>query len=236
MNFLKTAVILSLPGLSTLQATAQNTPAIPTTGYQTEVFFDDFSTPSLSKKWKLYKSASVVRGGVLIGRELKGGGHAAVHSVQLNSFSDVELTVDLKFEGSRLTNLTFNDQGFNGSHAGHICRVVVSPTQITLRDGKTGTFKNEIFEKKKTGPLDDATRQLLKTKEAIFPVNLQRSVWHTVTVRIQGDLMQAFIDGQLAGSLFSEGIGHATKNKVALVTPKQEVHYDNMVINVPAKP
>lgn len=214
-------------------APAEEVASIPGSYYQHQVFEDTFSDPALSKDWKLYKSSSVVRDGVLVGIEQKGGGHAAVHSFSLKPFSDAELNVDLKFAGSKITNLTFNQNGFKETHAGHICRVVMSPTEVILRDGKTGIFKNEIFEMSKAGKLDAATKELLKTKEARFPVKLETNKWYSVSVRIQGDLMQAFIDGKLIGSLRSEGIAHATKDKIGLVTAGQEMHYDNVTVKVP---
>lgn len=227
--------------LTAFNATAQRriklTPKpVKTTAAQqgTVVFEDDFSAPTLSKDWKLYKSSSVIRDGVLVGIEEKDGGHAAVHGFTLKPFSDVELSVDLKFEGTKSCNLTFNQNGFKESHAGHICRVVVTPTKITLRDGKTGNFKNEIFDVKKAGgKLDAATLALLKTKEANYPVQLEDGKWYKVTVRIKGDVMQAFIDDKLVGSLQSEGVAHATKDKIGLVAPKQEMHFDNVVVKIP---
>lgn len=201
--------------------------------FKQTIFTDDFSSAELSKPWKKYKSSSVIRDGVLVGIEETDGGHAAVHSITLPKFSDVELNVDLKFEGSRLTNLSFNESGFKGSHAGHICRVVVSPNKIILRDGKTGVFENKIHAMRKAKTVDAATEALLKTKEASFPVQLEKGTWYSVTVRIQGDVMTAYIDGKRIGSLKSDGIAHATKNKIGLVTPKQEMHYDNVKVLIP---
>ncbi|MCA9017876.1 MAG: DUF1080 domain-containing protein [Planctomycetaceae bacterium] len=208
--------------------------AIPADNYQKQLFTDDFSEPQLGKQWTLYKSSSVIKDGVLQGVELKDGGHAAVHQLQTEPYSDVELTVDLKFAGSPSTNLTFNQHKFKGSHAGHLCRVVVSPNKVTLRDGKTGVFNNEIFRKRQAKEkLTDEEQAILKRSEAVFPVKLEKDKWYTVTVRIKGDLMQAFIDGKLIGSLRSPGIAHATKDKIGLVTPKESIHYDNVKVRVP---
>ncbi|MFA7257527.1 MAG: hypothetical protein WC047_08145, partial [Kiritimatiellales bacterium] len=189
MNVLKTVPLLFLI-LSFRPAMAEVLNPIPGSDYKQQVFADDFSGAVLSKDWKLYKSSSVVKDGVLVGIEEKGGGHAAVHSISLEPFSDVELDIDLQFAGSKLTNLTFNQNGFKGSHAGHICRVIVSPTAVILRDGKTGVFKNEIFEMQKAKTTDEATKELLKTKEAKFPVKLETNQWYSVSVRIKGDVMQ----------------------------------------------
>jgi hypothetical protein len=233
MKRFTSTLLLSKLALCISVASAKENAALSTESYTKQEFSDAFSSSTLSKDWKLYKSASHVRDGVLVGIEEKDGGHAAVHGVQLKPFGDVELNLDLKFAGSKATNLTFNEQGFKDSHAGHICRVIVTPTKVTLREGKTGNFKNEIYEMKKAGKLDDATRALLKTKEASFPVKLKPDAWYAISIRIQGDLMQTFIDGKLVGSLRSEGIAHATKNKIGLVTPGQEMHYDNVLVKTP---
>lgn len=232
MSILK-PVVFSFLTMALGIATAEELAPISGTNYTKQVFADDFSSPVLSKKWSLYKSLSVVRDGVLVGIEQKDGGHAAVHSVTLDAFGDVELDVDIKFAGSKSTGITFNQKGFAGSHAGHICRVFITPTKVSLYDDKTGTFKNEIYEMKTAGTLDAATKELLKTKEANFPVTLESGKWYAVSVRIKGDVMQAFIDGKLIGALRSEGIAHAAKDKIGLVTPGQEINYDNVVIKVP---
>ncbi len=202
--------------------------------YQQTLASDDFSESELGKQWRLYKGSSVVKDGVLQGVELEGGGHAAVHQLKTEPYSDVELTVDLKFEGSPYTNLTFNQHKFKGSHAGHLCRVVVSPTKVTLRDGRTGVFNNEIFKKRQNKEkLTEAEQEILERSQAVFPVKLKKGQWYTVTVRIKGDQMQAFIDGKLNGSLRSPGIAHPTKDMIGLVTPKQSIHYDNVKVRVP---
>ncbi|MFI4850147.1 MAG: family 16 glycoside hydrolase [Gimesia chilikensis] len=208
--------------------------AISADHYQQTLASDDFSESELGKQWRLYKGSSVVKDGVLQGVELEGGGHAAVHQLKTEPYSDVELTVDLKFEGSPYTNLTFNQHKFKGSHAGHLCRVVVSPTKVTLRDGKTGVFNNEIFKKRQNKEkLTEAEQDILKRSQAVFPVKLKKGEWYTVTVRIKGDQMQAFIDGKLIGSLRSPGIAHPTKDMIGLVTPRQSIHYDNVKVRVP---
>lgn len=208
--------------------------AISADHYQQTLASDDFSESELGKQWRLYKGSSVVKDGVLQGVELEGGGHAAVHQLKTEPYSDVELTVDLKFEGSPYTNLTFNQHKFKGSHAGHLCRVVVSPTKVTLRDGRTGVFNNEIFKKRQNKEkLTEAEQEILERSQAVFPVKLKKGQWYTVTVRIKGDQMQAFIDGKLIGSLRSPGIAHPTKDMIGLVTPKQSIHYDNVKVRVP---
>jgi len=208
---------------------------IPKGVYQKTVFQENFSASKLDlSKWTLYKSSSVIEEGVLVGIEEKDGGHAAVHGVKdLAPFSDVEVSLRLKFEGSKSTNLAFNHKGFKESHAGHICRVVLTPTKATLKDGVTGNFRNDIFELIQSKKLDDATKEYLKTKQKDYKVNIAEHTWVEVTIRIKNDVMELWLDNKLVGDFQSEGIAHQGKNSFTLVTSKEAVHYDDVVIKVP---
>lgn len=233
MSCLRSVLLVACLAL-TLPVFAGAPEVIPADDYGKQLFFDDFAELKPGKQWNYYKSASVIKDGILQGVELKDGGHAAVHQLLTEPYSDVELMLGLKFAGSPSTNLTFDQHKFKGSHAGHLCRVVVSPTKVTLRDGKTGVFNNEIFKKRRAKEKLTAEEQaILKRTQAVFPVKLEKDKWYAVTVRIKGDLMQAFIDGKLIGSLRSPGIAHATKDKIGLVTPKESIHYDNVSVRVP---
>jgi len=210
---------------------AEKEPAKPQ--FKTVIFADDFSSQKLSNAWKGYKSESKIENGQLIGLKPKDADHNAVDSVRTKAYSDVEVSLDFQFAGSPLFVVAFNEHQFKGSHAGHICRVVVTPKQVSLRDGKTGVFKNEIFERRKSGPLDSKTKALLKTKEVTTKVNFEQDKWYHLLVRIQGDRMTLFVDGKKISELKSEGIAHQTKNKLSLVTSKQAMHFDNFKITAP---
>lgn len=199
----------------------------------TEVFADDFSSNEFNKQWKHYKSVSKIQDGVLIGREQQGGGHAAVENVMTKPYGDVEVVLDFKMEGSPGFNLTFNQHKYKETHAGHICRAVIRTNGITLRDGATGNFKNSIYKKVKAKQLDAKTKALLKTKQKNIPYKFKKGKWYNLLVRIQGDEMTVFLDGKMLGKHRSDGYAHATKDKLGIVTPKSEMHYDNLKILVP---
>jgi len=201
--------------------------------YKNVIFKDDFSAEKLSKEWKFFKSESKIVDGVLVGLMPEGADHNSVNSVVVSPFSDVEVSMKFKFEGSPNFTVAFNDSKYKGSHAGHICRVSFKLNQISLQDGKTGVFNNEIYEKKKAGKLDKETAALLKTKSTRIKYDFEKSKWYNLVIRIKGDLMQVFINGKVAGSFQSEGIAHATKNKPALVVAKQAMHFDNLVFKTP---
>jgi len=201
--------------------------------YKNVIFKDDFSAEKLSKDWKFYKSESKIVDGVLVGLMPEGADHNSVNSVVVSPFSDVEVSLKFKFEGSPNFTVAFNDSKYKGSHAGHICRVAFKLDQITLQDGKTGVFNNEIYEKRKSGKMDKETSALLKTKSTRIKYSFEKSKWYDLVIRIKGDEMQVFIDGKVAGSFKSDGIAHATKNKPALVVAKQAMHFDNLVFKTP---
>ena len=207
---------------------------IPAGHYKTDLFSDDFSSAQKAKIWKAYKSESKVQEGILIGLMPNGADHNAVDSVVLpKAVGDVEVAVDFKFMGSPSFTVAFNDRKYKGSHAGHICRVAFNSKSLTFKDGKTGIFKNEIWAKKKAGKLDAATTKLLKTKQQKLNYTFKKGEWYKLIIRIKGNEMQAFINGELAGSFKSQGIAHSSKNHLALVTAKQAMHIDNVKVRIP---
>ena len=235
MSFLKLSCALFSLALLTIACVSLNAAEqkAEKPKFKTIVFADDFSAAKLGKSWRAYKSGSKIEQGILVGLKPKTADHNAVDSVQTKSYSDVEVALDFKFSGSPMFAVAFNEHKFKGTHAGHICRVTVTPKQITLRDGKTGVFNNAIFEMRKAGKQDEKTKALLKTKQAGFKTNFEQGKWYHLLVRIQGDKMTVFIDGKQLGEFKSAGIAHATKNKLALVTAKQAMNFDNLKILVP---
>lgn len=206
---------------------------ISSKAYKKIIFQDDFSAAKLTKPWKFYKSESKIVDGVMVGLMPVDADHASVNSLVLPPFSDVEVSLKFKFEGSPLFTIAFNDSKYKGSHAGHICRVAIKMKQISLRDGKTGIFNNEIYAKKKAGTLDDKAKAILKATQKNIPFKFQKGKWYNLVIRIQGDAMQVSVDGKVAGYFQSEGIAHASKNKPAIVVAKQAMHFDDLVFKTP---
>jgi hypothetical protein len=201
--------------------------------YSELVFEDDFSGEDFDERWSHYRSGSVVQDGVMVGITPVGSDHQAVDTIKFEGRRDMEISLKFKFAGSEAIrfNLKFDDNQYKGSHAGHICRITVTRSLATLSDGKTGNFKNEIFEKKKSpGGLDEETKKLLETKSAKFPVDLDNDDWHELVLRTREDKMTLKIDGEVVGELISEGVAHETKNAVGLATPGKDLQYDDFVV------
>jgi len=99
-------------------------------------------------------------------------------------------------------NVWFDDKGYKGSHAGHICQATISPTGVNLGDAKTGGFNLEggLYDRKKANQLTDDEKKLLASKQKRIPAKLARGDWHTLVVTTSGDTISVSIDGKEVGS------------------------------------
>lgn len=207
--------------------------------YPRVIFADDFSGPDFNKRWGHYKSASVVRDGVLMGITPENSDHAAVDSIRFDGEKDLEVSVRFRFVSDKAKgfNVWFDDKNYKGSHAGHICSVTINPTALTMSDAKTGNFQNDIYEKKKTPEgLTPEQKALLATKTKRVPISVSQSDWHTLLVHTKGEQVSVQLDGRLVDAFKSEGIAHASKTLVSLTTNLLDVHYDDFCVRGVAKP
>lgn len=225
------SVALLLFPLMFSNATAAETASISPEHYQQVIFEDDFSAAKLGKRWGMYKSASTVRHGVMVGNTPEDADHPSVNTIRIKPQADLEVSVRFKFAGSKNFQVMYRDRNCHSSHAGHICHVAVTPKFLTMYDGKTGIFRKDIRQaRKEKKKLDDATLEMLKTKSSRHKIDLDPSRWHQLVIRIQGDLMETFVDGKFVGRFQSEGLAHTTKDQVNLTTGQREMLYDDFQI------
>jgi hypothetical protein len=231
------ALLVSLAATAAFAAEADNY-------YSRTLFTDDFSGNGFGPRWGHYKSASVVKDGMLIGTTAEDSDHAAVDNIRFPGERDLEVSVKFSFvsDKAKSFNVWFDDKDYKGSHAGHICSVSISPAGVGISDAKTGNFRNDIYEKGKTKPptLTAEDKAYLATKSKRFPAKLTLQDWHTLRVRTKADSVEVCIDGQCVGTFQSEGVGHDHKTLVSLTTNRVDVHYDDFSIKAggpaPAKP
>lgn len=202
--------------------------------FRTVLYEDDFSGSELDATWGSWKSATVVRDGIMVGITPEDADHPSVNQIKLEPQSDLEVEVSFRFAGSNRFSVMFRDLSYEGSHAGHICHVAVSDQAVTLYDGKTGIFRRDVRDRRKAGEqLDEATKAQLKEKTVRTDRKLDPEAWHRLRIRIEGDTLSAWIDGKPAGVLASAGIAHPTKANMNITTVDREVHYDDFVIRAP---
>ena len=209
--------------------------AADSSGYYSRLIFaDDFSSNAFGPRWGHYKSGSVVKDGVLIGITPEKSDHSAVDNVRIAPERDLEVAVKFRFVSAKAKsfNVWFDDKDFKGSHAGHICNVNVSPTEVKIGDAKTGNFRNDIYERKSAKPptLTADDKALLATKNKILPVTLSLQDWHTLVIHTKADGIEVSLDGKVAGTFKSEGIAHDHKTLISLTTNPVDVHYDDFSI------
>jgi hypothetical protein len=207
------------------------------------LFSDDFSSNAFGPRWGHYKSGSIVKDGVLIGITPENSDHSAVDNIRFEGERNLEVSVKFRFvsDKAKSFNLWFDDKDYKGSHAGHICSVSVSPTMVTVSDAKTGSFQNDIYEKKKSPEgLSAEQKAFLESKTKRVPTTVSLEEWHAFTARTKGDEVEVHLDGKVVVSFKSEGIGHPTKSLVSLTTNQVDVHYDDFSVKAsgpaPSKP
>ncbi|MBM3861769.1 MAG: hypothetical protein FJ395_19265 [Verrucomicrobia bacterium] len=212
--------------------------AEPVGYYNRVIFSDDFSGNGFGPRWGHYKSGSVVKDGVLIGITPEKSDHSAVDNVRFTAERDLAVSVKFRFvsEKAKSFNVWLDDKDYKGSHAGHICSVSISPISVNISDAKTGNFRNDIYEKRKSAAgLSEADKALLLAKSKRLPVKLTLQAWHTLLIQTKGDSIEVSLDGKVVGSFQSEGVGHDHKTLVSLTTNPVDVHYDDFSIKAPAK-
>jgi hypothetical protein len=197
------------------------------------LFSDDFSSGTFGSRWGHYKSGSIVRDGVLVGVTPENSDHSAVDSIRFEGERDLEVSVKFRFvsEKAKSFNLWFDDKDFKGSHAGHICSVLVSPTGVNIADGKTGNFRNDIYEQKKTPEgLSPEQKAYLANKTKHFGLVVSLQDWHSFIARTKDDEVEVILDGKQVATFKSEGVGHETKSLVSLTTNQVDVEYDDFSV------
>ncbi len=171
------------------------------------------------------KQADLDSGILKIASATKEAGHAA-HIHHDAGFTDGGAVVRFKFPGlnkDESLQLGFVDRETKGIHAGHLCYGILSQSNISLMDSKTGDMNLEIrqrrqeyLDRKEKLPADlDA---LLKTKRVTVPWNADTD-WHELVLVTEGDEMRLSLDGKVIIHHRSEGFAHPMKRWFSFLVP-----------------
>jgi len=170
--------------------------------------------------------------GVLTGKQTKDD-HGAVIRTELD-FKNVDIQFDFRFNGGKSFNLVIDDANEKSVHAGHICRASVFAKSIRIGDDKTGSMNLEVRKQRQAKNLSrdaaEALQKLLDRTQASAKISITPGKWHTLRVRIQGDIMKAFLDGKLVASLRSPGLAHPTKTKFGFTVNGDSIDFDNLIV------
>src|SRR3954468_20084135 len=110
------------------------------------LFEDDFSRAEMAPKWKVGLGSFTIKDGVVTAAENPADKHTAFAFVDPHfPYKDFAAEFSFKFDGGKSCSFRMDDTNYTGSHAGHIARATVSPTDVTLHDTKFGSMQNEIY-------------------------------------------------------------------------------------------
>ncbi len=105
---------------------------------------------------------------------------------------------------------------------------------LTVGDDKTGAMNLKVREQRKSESLSvgeqAALEALLEKTQSSAKIKLNQSEWHRMRVRIEGDLMEAYLDGERVASLTSPGIDHPTKTKFGMTVNGSTIDFDNLKV------
>ena len=171
------------------------------------------------------KQAKIEDGILKITSATKEAGHAA-HIHHDAGFTDGGVIVRFKFPGlnkGESLQLGFVDRELKGVHAGHLCYGILSQSNVTLIDHKTGVMNLTIRDERQKyldakKPLPPEMDALLKKKQVVSPWKAD-SEWHELALVTEGDEMRLSIDGKLIASHHSEGFAHPMKRWFSLLVP-----------------
>lgn len=238
---MRPAIVLVL--LSSLGLTAAaDLPAIPAQAIgvkKEQLFTDDFNRTDLGT-WKQVVPTYSIEDGALKGTQTRVDapaadgkpevkGHAAVAGNDVPT-KDSIITCRFRFAGATALSVEFDDRAYKGSHYGHICRVVIRPTSVSILDERDGSMRLDIREMGKDPAKKAERAKLMEGRQATFPVQLDTTAWHQLELETIGDAMRATIDGKAVAYLKSSGIGHETKSKIELGCAGKDGFFDDLTI------
>jgi len=211
---------------SSIICRAAEVPAQPLARKGAQLFADDFARADLGPAWRAVIPTFTVADGVLRGSQTRGD-HGAVGSIKA-AFKDGVIEFKFRLEGSPGFNAVCDDKAYKGSHAGHICRVAVTPKQIRLGDDKEGVMRNDIFEMRRDPKRKAAADKLLAGRGATVAVRIEPRRWYAMRIEIVGDEMRVSLDDKAIGYLKSPGLAHPTKSDFHFTVSGKDTLFDDV--------
>ncbi len=208
-------------------APAADLPAQPLAKKGALIFSDDFSASEVGKAWREQWPGLTIADGALNISQVKPE-HSAVGLVPVGK-KDVVIEFRFKLGGATSINAVCNDRDFKEGHAGHICRVSLSPRQIFLADDKE-RLSHEIEAMKKDPARKAEVAKLVAGRSVNIPTKLDPTRWYQLAIEIVGDEMRVSLDGKAIGYLKSSGLAHPMKSDFYFAVSGKDALFDDMHI------
>ena len=151
----------------------------------------------------------------------EGSDHAATARLS-GRFGDAVCRVKFRLQAGDKFSFNFNDPGLKKTvHAGHVCKVEISTSQLTLQDQMNGTMDLKIRQMRLEDPKSPQVARRTEATTKRFKTKVAPDQWHALEIRIRGPILTVSIDGQERGSFESPGFGHPTKENIAFSVPRR---------------
>ena len=187
------------------------------------VFEDSFDRSELGDPWRIIVPSFWIKDGRLVGHEESDRKHTTISRVPL-AFRNAVFEFSFSLTDGEGLHLVFNDQTYEKAHSGHICRVSITPSQVTISDDREGAFRKDQYQAFLKSGRTIERQHLNKT----FPKVFDPKRWYKARVVLKDVQMEVIIDGAPIGSFRSPGMGHPTKSDFGFVTKGNIVEVDDV--------
>lgn len=228
IDILRTALgLLFLCGVATGDESA--------TGDNTVAFEDSFERSELGDRWRIVTPSFSIRDGRLLGHEEPQRRHVAVCRVPL-TFRNGVFEFSFRMTDGKSVHFVINDQNCEQAHAGHICRVSFTSSQVRISDDREGAFRKDLYKAfLDSGRTLDRSEQL-KDREKMIAHQFNVEQWNEVRIVLTDDQIAVTINDQRIGSFRSPGIAHPTKTDFGFAVKGNTLEFDDIrVSHVDAK-
>ncbi len=187
------------------------------------VFEDSFERTELGDPWRILIPSFTIKDGRLIGHEVPERKHTSISRVLLD-FRNAVFEFSFRIADAEGLHLVINDTNYEPAHAGHICRVSFSPSEVKISDDREGAFRKDLYQAYlKSGRTIE--RYLV---QEVIPKSFDSEQWYRARVILVGEKIELMIDGEVIGSFELPGIGQPTKTDFGFVTKGNIVEIDDV--------
>lgn len=219
-------ILLALLASACGHAPAADVPAQPIAKKGALIFSDDFERTELGNAWRITTPSFTIADGMLKATQTQQ--HSAVGMVKVGR-KDMVIEFKFRLGGASSINAVCNDRDYKEGHAGHICRVSLSPKQIFLGDDKE-RLRHEIEEMRKDPARKAEVTKLIAGRSVGILANLEPGRWYLLGIEIVGDEMRVSLDGKAVGFLKSSGIAHPVKSDFYFSVSGKDAFFDDVRI------
>ncbi|MDP3069395.1 MAG: hypothetical protein Q8N18_03860 [Opitutaceae bacterium] len=146
-------------------------------------------------------------------------------------------TVELRFmleDAKDSLGVDFADLQCKEVWAGHLFKIDVGVGKVSIMDSKFGTMSLENRNLRLAGKLTPEQQKAIAALKKNFTAPIATGKWHSLSIRIVGDIAAVALDGKPIGSFASAAFAHPTKRMIRLGVPRKAVVDDVMIFALTA--